>query len=89
MRFGLIGIALSKRISVFQSSSLKVVPISPKACYDSYGPRVDARRAPRARRGRCLGADVKVIQAAAWCTLYGESLMKYAQRRRNDVNVRG
>ena len=27
--FGLIGTALSKKISVFQSSSLKVVPISP------------------------------------------------------------
>ena len=29
--FGLIGTALSKKISVFQSSSLKVVPISPNA----------------------------------------------------------
>jgi hypothetical protein len=29
--FGLIGAALSKKISVFQSSSLKVVPISPNA----------------------------------------------------------
>ena len=29
--FGLIGTALSKKISVFQSGSLKVVPISPNA----------------------------------------------------------
>ena len=29
--FGLIGTALSKKISVFQSSSLKVTPISPNA----------------------------------------------------------
>ena len=31
--FGLIGTALSKKISVFRSSSLKVVPISPNASY--------------------------------------------------------
>jgi hypothetical protein len=31
--FGVIGTALSKKISVFQSSSLKVVPISPNAWY--------------------------------------------------------
>jgi hypothetical protein len=31
--FGLIGTALSKNISVFQSSSLKVAPISPNASY--------------------------------------------------------
>jgi hypothetical protein len=29
--FGLVGTALSKKISVFQPSSLKVVPISPNA----------------------------------------------------------
>jgi hypothetical protein len=29
--FGLLGTALSKKISVFQSSALKVVPISPNA----------------------------------------------------------
>ena len=34
--FGLIGTALSKKISVFQSSSLKVVPISPNASYPSF-----------------------------------------------------
>jgi hypothetical protein len=31
--FGLIGTALSKKTSIFQSSSLKVVPISPNASY--------------------------------------------------------
>jgi hypothetical protein len=33
LAFGLIGTALSKKISVFQSSYLKVVPISPNASY--------------------------------------------------------
>jgi hypothetical protein len=32
-RIGLIGTALSKKISVFQSSSLKLVPITPNASY--------------------------------------------------------
>ena len=34
--FGLIGTALSKKISVFQSSSPKVVPISPNASYHPF-----------------------------------------------------
>jgi hypothetical protein len=31
--FGVIGAALSKKISIFQSSSLKVVPITPNASH--------------------------------------------------------
>jgi hypothetical protein len=31
MHLGLIGTALSKKISIFHSSSLKVVPITPNA----------------------------------------------------------
>ena len=35
--FGLVGTALSKKISVFRSSSLKVAPISPSSSYVAAG----------------------------------------------------
>jgi hypothetical protein len=55
--FGLIGTALSKKISIFQASSLKVVPISPNASYlQPHGhppPPSGARRPGRCQRLWC------------------------------------
>ena len=58
--FGRIGAALSKKISVFQPSSLKVVPISPNASY-LYEPWL--RHAIHGSRGSALKVTVPHVLA--------------------------
>jgi hypothetical protein len=70
--FGVIGTAISKKLSVFQSSSLKVAPITPNT--SNTGARENDPAAPRLHTGTCRTAcrrPCRVPVSSSSCPLHG------------------